>query len=163
LVGLQVLVAVDDEQIVVSHEGAEVARHQLVAPGEVAIVDEHYGGPRPAPARSPRPRSDAERAFLALGEPAERFLVSAAAAGTPRLASEIAQIVGLEAAFGREALLGALVRAHRFSRYGVGDVRAILAAGPGVAEVTGEGAPLRLALPSAPARPLSAYAPASLR
>jgi hypothetical protein len=157
LVGQEVMVAPEGSEIVVAHQGHEVARHRLVAPGQVAIADEHYGGPRPAPARGPRPRTDAERAFLALGEPAERFLVAAAAAGTQRLPSEIAQILALQAAFGREALTGALQRAHRFRRYRAADVRAILAAGPGVAEMVAAGAPLSVELPAAPARPLSAY------
>jgi transposase len=159
LVGHQVLVAPEEGQIVIRHQGHEVARHTLVAPGGVAIVDEHYGGPRPGPARSPRPRTSAERAFCALGPEAECFLVAAAAAGTARLPSEIAEILGLEAAFGRELVVGAIDRAHRFHRYGAGDVRAILAAGAGVADVVPAGAPLTLALPSTSARPLSAYAP----
>jgi len=159
LVGQQMLVAPEDGEIVIRHQGHEVARHTLVAPGGVAIADEHYGGPRPNLARAPRPRTSAERAFCALGPHAERFLVAAAAAGTPRLGSELAEIPGLEAAFGRDLVVGALGRAHRFARYGADDVRAILAAGPGVADVVPAGAPLTLALPAASARPLSAYAP----
>jgi len=160
LVGAQVLVAPEEGEIVIRHQGHEVARHTLVAPGGVAIADEHYGGSRPGPSRSPRPRSGAERAFCALGPEAERFLVAAAAAGTQRLPSEITQILGLEAAFGRDLVVSAIERAHRFHRYGADDVRAILAAGAGVAEIVAPGAPLTLALPSARARPLSAYAPA---
>lgn len=159
LVGHQVLVAPEGTEIVIRHRGHEVARHALIAPGQVAIRDEHYGGPRPGPARSPRPRTGAEHAFLALGPEAECFLVAAAAAGTPRLPSEIAEILGLEAAFGRDLVVGAIARAHRFHRYGAADVRAILAAGAGVAEVVAPGAPLALALPTASSRPLSAYAP----
>lgn len=158
LVGAEVLVAAEGGQIVIRHQGYEVARHRLVAPGEVAICDEHYGGPRPGPARSPRPRTSAERAFLALGAEAERFLVAAAAAGTQRLPSEIVEILGLEAAHGRDLLMGALERAHQFRRFRAADVRAILAAGAGVGEVVAPGAPLTLALPAAPGRPLSAYA-----
>lgn len=158
LVGHRVMVATEGVEIVISHDGREVARHRLVAPGEVAILDEHYGGARPGPARNPRPRTSAEQAFCALGPQAERFLIGAAAAGTPRLAGEITQITGLEAAFGREALVGALARAHRFGRYRAADVRAVLAAGPGVAQLTGPGTPLQLELPTAAARPLSAYA-----
>ena len=142
----------------IRHDGQEVARHALVAPGQVSIRDEHYGGPRSGPTRAPRPRTGAERAFCALGPQAEPFLIGAAAAGTPRLASEITEILGLEAAFGREPLVGALERAHRFGRYRAGDVRAILAAGAGLAEVVGPGTPLPLELPAAPGRPLSAYA-----
>ena len=37
-------------------------------------LDEHYGGPRPAPRRAARPRTAAEKAFLALGPVAEAFL-----------------------------------------------------------------------------------------
>ena len=159
LVGCEVTVAPEGGEIVIAHQGQEVARHRLVAPGEVAILDEHYGGPRLGLARSPRPRTPAERAFLFLGEPAERFLVAAAAAGTQRLPSEIAGILALEAAFGRELVVGALERAHQFRRYRAADVRAILAAGAGAPEVVGPGAPLGLALPVAPSRALSAYAP----
>jgi len=158
LVGEEVLVATEGGEVVVRHQGLEVARHRCVAPGEVAICDGHYGGPRPAPARAPRPRTTAERAFLSLGEEAERFLVAAAAAGTQRLPSEVAEIVALEAAFGREALVGALGRAHQFHRYTASGVRAILTAGPGVAGVVAAGAPLALELPVAKGRPLSAYA-----
>lgn len=159
LVGQEVVVASEGGSIIVTHQGAEVARHGLVAPGAVAIADEHYGGPRPVPARGPRPRSGAERALLALGPAAEGFLVAAAAAGTPRLAGEITQILAMEAAFGAELLVSALARAHRFRRYSATDVRAILVAGAGVAEVVPPGAPLTLALPAATTRPLSAYAP----
>jgi len=93
LVGAQVLVAPEAGEIVIRHKGHEVARHVLVAPGQVSIRDEHYGGPRPGPARGPRPRTGTERAFCALGEPAERFLVAAAAAGTQRLPSEPESVV----------------------------------------------------------------------
>ncbi len=62
--------------------GREVARYQLVAPGEVSLQDEHYGGPARPPARAVRPRSQAERSFLALGEVAERYLRAGAPAGT---------------------------------------------------------------------------------
>ena len=42
------------------------AEHRLVAPGETSIVDAHYGGPRPdKPQRAARPRTQAEKDFLA--------------------------------------------------------------------------------------------------
>ena len=74
----------------IEHAGEVVARHPLVAPGEVSIIDEHYGGPRRGPARAVRARSGSERAFLALGPAAERFLRDAAAAGTTKLGTELA-------------------------------------------------------------------------
>ena len=81
--GQRVEVAADDREVVICHEQAEVARHPLVAPGEASITDEHRGGPRGTggrPARSIRPRSRPEQAFVALGPVAERFLRAAAAA-----------------------------------------------------------------------------------
>jgi len=71
-------------------------------------------------------------AFLGLGPIAETFLRSAAAAGTQRLEHELTEIVELEAAWGRAAVIGALKRATRFRRFKAADVRAILMAGTGV-------------------------------
>jgi hypothetical protein len=158
LVGEAVEVMVEDGEVVVSHRGEEVARHRLVAPGECSIADEHYGGPDRRPRRRLRPRGDAERAFLALGEVAERFLRAAAAAGTPRLASDLRGIVELEAAWGREELLRALERATAFRRFTAADLRAILAAGAGTPRPAAPGGPLAGGFPAVPARPLSAYA-----
>ena len=163
LVGEKVEVASQAGVIVISHAGDEVARHLPVAPGEVALRDEHYGGGRAAPVRAPRPRTQAERALLALGPDAERFLVAAAAAATPRLPGEVERIVALEAAFGREALQGAIARALRFGRFRAEDVRAILLAGPGLAEPAAPGERLELGLPAVPTRPLGDYALGLLR
>lgn len=158
LVAKKVAVAATDGEIVITHAGAEVARHLAVAPGEASILDAHYGGPRRRPTRAVRPRSAAERAFCALGDAAERFLRAAAAAGTARLGSELALIASLEAAFGRERLVAAIERATSFHRFRAADISAILAAGQGVMGPAAPGAPLQLALPAVPTRPLSAYA-----
>ena len=158
LVGTKVEVAAIDGEIVITYEGAEVARHLAVAPGEASIRDEHYGGARSRPVRAVRPRSASERAFLSLGPAAERFLRAAAAAGTARLASELAEVSTLEAAFGRERLIAAIERATAFRRFRAADVRSIIAAGEGVISAAAPGAPLALALPAVPVRPLSAYA-----
>ena len=61
--------------------GEIIAEHDLVAPGETSILDEHYGGPRPMPARAVRPKTAAEKAFCALGPAAEAFIKGAAARG----------------------------------------------------------------------------------
>ena len=61
--------------------GEVVADHALVAPGETSVLDEHYGGPRPAPRRAVRPKTVAEKRFCALGPVAEAFITGAAAAG----------------------------------------------------------------------------------
>jgi transposase len=157
LVGQVVVVRADEGAVVITHQGREVARHRPIAPGEVALGP--FGEPARRPTRGVRPRTRAELAFLALGASAERFLRAAAAAGTLRLAGELAQLVELEAAWGREALTQALERAVRFRRFKAADVRAILAAGRGVPTPTPAGTQLPLLeLPPVPERALSAYA-----
>lgn len=157
LVGARVEVLAGEGEIVILDAGEEVARHTVVLPGEVALVDEHYGGPAKPPRRALRARTAAEEAFLALGPVAEAFLRQAAAAGTSRLSTELAQILLLSASWGRDPLLRALERALRFRRHRAEDVAAILAAGEGVARSTQAGDPLHLDLPAVPIRSLSAY------
>jgi len=160
LVGQSVELVVEAGMVIVVRASAEVARHAIVAPGEVALIDAHYGGPRAAPARPIRPRAEQEVAFLALGPIAEQFLRTAAAAGTSRLYSELTAIVALAAAWGRTALLAALERALQFHRFRADDVRSILMAGAGVATTVtaGESLPTTLGLPTVPTRSLDAYA-----
>jgi transposase len=143
---------------VIVHAGTEIARHRLVGPGEMSLQDEHYGRPARKPARAVRPRTAAEIAFLGLGPVAEAFLRAAAAAGTTRLPAELAAIVELARAHGREALTAALERAIAHRRFRAADVRAILAAGAGVSRPRPAGPDLDLALPTVPVRPLAAYA-----
>jgi len=157
LVGRSVEVVVAGDEIHVHHRDELVAAHPVVAPGECSIVDDHYGGPRRAPARAVRPRSGTERAFLSLGPAAESFLRSAAAAGTSKLGTELALITALEAAWGREALVAALERAAQFRRFRAADVRSILEAGPGVPTVAEEGEALVVDLPAVPVRSLEDY------
>ena len=133
LIGRTVEVHVAGDRVRLVLLGSVMAGHPLVAPGETSITDDHYGGPRPAPRRAPRPRSDTERAVLALGEAAEAFIKGAAAAGASTLGHELPQLLHLEAAHGRAALVAALERAVFFGRWRVGDVRSILEAGHGVA------------------------------
>src|SRR5579859_1711532 len=61
--------------------GEILASHVLAAPGEASVLDEHYGGPRPAPRRAVRAKTAAEKAFCAFGPVAEAFITGAAAAG----------------------------------------------------------------------------------
>lgn len=157
LVGVHVTVIADEGQVIVERDGTVVACHRLVAPGEVSIIDDHYGGPRRAPARAIRPRSTSEKAFLAFGPPAEAFLRAAAAAGTNKLGSEIGQICDLEAAYGREALIAAIERAVTFRRFKAADVQSILDAGTGIPSVVGEGDALVVELPTVPVRSFDAY------
>jgi transposase len=157
-IGRQVEVRVADGVVQIILLGAVVAEHGLVAPGETSILDDHYGGPRPAPRRAVRPKTRAEIAFCGLGPVAERFIKAAAAAGMTSLAGDLDELAGLEAAHGRDALVAALERAVAFGRFRAADVRSILAAGPGVARVPRPGEALIVELPTVATRPLSDYA-----
>jgi hypothetical protein len=156
LVGERVEVLAKAGQIVISHDGVEVVRHDPVGPGEVALGNLAEADRRPA--RGIRPRTPTEVAFVGLGPAAEAFVRSAAAAGTLRLESELAAIVELMAIWGREAISSALSRATRFRRFRAADVRAILEAGRGLPTPVRAGQQLPLDLPSVAVRPLSAYA-----
>jgi len=157
-IGAKVGVTVEGPELVVRHDDAEIARHRLVAPGESSLDDDHYGGPARRPARALRPRTPAELAFCDLGPVAEAFLRAAAAAGATKLPTELASIVELERAHGREALLAALERALAHRRFRANDIRSILAAGPGVSRPRAAGPALVAELPAVPVRPLAAYA-----
>jgi transposase len=161
LIGATVLITVAGTtiRILEPFTGDVAAEHQLVAPGEVAIADEHYGTSRPdKPRRAPRARTAEEKQFLALGAAATAFLTGAAAAGVSTLAREITQILTLQAAHGDQALIAALERAAEFGRWRADDVRSILAAAGGLPAPRPAGDALVLTLPQVPARPLSDYA-----
>jgi hypothetical protein len=95
---------------------------------------------------------------LALGPAAEAFLKAAAAAGVTKLAVELEDLAGLEAAYGRDALVAGLERAVAFRRWRAADVRSILAAGTGAPTPSAPGEALLVPLPIVPVRPLSVYA-----
>jgi hypothetical protein len=161
LIGATVLITVHGTtiRILEPFTGETAAEHQLVAPGETSICDEHYGSARPGkPRRAPRARTGQEKQFLALGEPAAAFLTGAAAAGISSLGREIGQILTLRAAHGDQALLAALERAVAFRRWRADDVRSILAAAGAAPSPKPAGQALVLTLPQVPVRPLSDYA-----
>ena len=159
LVGATVAVVVDHGALILLEPatGAIVAEHELVSPGETSILDEHYDGPRPAPSRGPRPKTQAEKQFCALGPEAQQFLVGAAAIGNTRLKAELDILLGLGAAHGDQALVDALRRAVAFRRFRAADVRSILAAGAGTPQPRPAGDALVLDLPTAETRSLDAY------
>ena len=160
LIGQQVTLTTTTSMITVIEPvtGEVLAEHRLVAPGETSILDAHYGGPRPdRPSRAPRPRSQTEKDFLALGPVAEGFLVGAAAAGVSKLATDLAEVLQLRAAHGTDALLAALHRAVEFRRWRAADIRSILAAGGAAPTPRPAGQALILTLPSVPTRSLEAY------
>ncbi len=159
--GTGVGVVVDGPRVSIVDPGTGVvlAEHPLKAPGEASVLDEHYGGPRPVPARAIRPKTTAEKQFCGLGPVAEAFIAGAAAAGHTRLGPELAELNTLAAAHGPEAFLAALERAVAFRRWRAADVRSILAAGAGTPQPAEAGDALIIDLPTSSGRSLTAYAP----
>lgn len=110
------------------------------------------------PSRGPRARTDAEREFLALGEPAEAFIRQGAAAGMTMLPKEIIEIVDdILPAHGPELVAKALARAARFGRFRAADVRSILAIGTATTEPAQPGDHVVVGLPTAEVRSFDAY------
>jgi hypothetical protein len=159
LTGAQVAVAESGGRLLVTDPatGEVLAEHAPAAPGEASVLDEHYGGPRPAPRRAVRPKTAAEKAFTELGPAAERFIAGSAASGSTRLAGDLAELAALRAAHGGEALTAALERAVAFRRWRAEDVRSVLAAGAGVPRPRAAGNALVIELPRVPVRPLPDY------
>ena len=100
----------------------------MTTPGRPAINDEHYP-PRPAGAleRKPRARGDEERAFLALGDGAEAWLIKAAAQGAQRVRRKMAEAVDLAKLHGTDQVERALRTCAEAGRFADGDLGAILA------------------------------------
>ena len=157
-IGRQVELVVANGTVTIVFLGEIIARHDLVAPGETAVCDDHYGGPRPEPTRAVRPKTPAEVAFCALGPAAEAFIKGAASRGVTTLAADLVELCDLEAAHGKEALVAALGRAVEFGRFRASDVRSILAAGSGVPRPRGPGDALIVDLPVVETRSLDDYA-----
>jgi hypothetical protein len=80
-IGHTVELRIRDGVITVVFLGEIVAEHLVVSPGETSINDDHYGGARPMPRRSVRPKSTAEKTFCELGPVADAFIKGAAARG----------------------------------------------------------------------------------
>jgi transposase len=159
LVGRRVETVTFDGQVrIYDADGQLVAEHPQLAAGEASVLDEHYPTPRRAPSRGPRARSDVERAFLALGEPADAFIRAGAAAGSTMLPKEITTIVAdLLPAHDHADVARALTRATRFGRFKAADVAAILAIGPALPEPVAAGDSVVVELPAVEVRSFDAY------
>lgn len=85
--------------------------------------------PKPAGAleRRPRARSVEERAFLAIGEGAERWLIAAAAAGAQRVRRKMAEAIDLAKLHGQQQVDRALATCAQAGRFADRDLEAILA------------------------------------
>ena len=157
-IGRQVELRIRDGVITVVFLGKVIAEHLVVSPGETSINDDHYGGPRPMPQRSVRPKTAAERAFCELGPVADAFIKGAAARGMTGLARDVDLLSQLEHFHGREVVITALERAVAFGRFRAADVESIINSGSGVPRPRRAGQALIVELPTVPVRPLSDYA-----
>jgi hypothetical protein len=125
-----------DEQVIVVHHGrqgpVEVARHPRARPGSPQIDDAHFGGPA---TKQPghyvvRPRNDAEREFLAIGDGAHVWLSEAAAAGTQKIRAKMDAAVTMAKVAGNARVDWALGHAAVNGRFGYKDLASILNAHP---------------------------------
>ena len=108
----------------------EIARHTLSVPGQHRIDDAHYpghpgiDGPRPP---KPRPGTEAEAAFLAIGPGAHEWLTEAAATGVTKARSKMADAVELAALLGTGLVDRALGLAAATGRFAEADLASIAA------------------------------------
>jgi transposase len=116
-----IVTAVDD------HGPIEVARHRRSTPGNPSINDEHYP-PRPDHhgERVPRATSAEEAAFLGLGPGAASWLTEAAASGTRRIRTKMAEAVTLAKLHSPDEVDRALGIAAIAGRFAENDLIAIL-------------------------------------
>lgn len=132
-VGTEVWCRVHGDELVIVARGVkglgEIARHELSVPGTPRIVDAHYpghpGGNGPI-IRPLWPRDEAEVAFLALGDGAERWLREACAVGAARIRTKMNQATELAALVGTALVDRALGMAALAGRFGDGDVASIV-------------------------------------
>jgi hypothetical protein len=132
-IGAEVWCRVHGDELVMVGRGpaglVEAARHQLSTPGHPRILDEHYpdhpagNGPKIRPLR---PKDDAEQAFLAIGDGAERWLREACSTGVARVRTKMAKAVGLAALVGAAPVDRGLGMAALAGRFDDGDLASIV-------------------------------------
>jgi hypothetical protein len=109
----------------------EITRHVRGQRGRPRIRDEHYPadhpGRRTVPGeRTPKASNPAEQAFLSIGDGARAWLVEAAATGTSRVRSKMAEAVAFAKLHGAAAVDQALGTAALAGRFAENDLVAIL-------------------------------------
>ncbi len=106
-----------------------MARHRRAEPGSPQIDDTHFTpAPEGALHREPRPGTQAEAAFLQLGEGAVLWLKEAAAQGTSRIRIKMEHAVSIAKLTGAARVDWALGHAAVHQRFGEGHLASILAA-----------------------------------
>lgn len=131
LIGEKVWARVSGDELVVvdaAPTGArEVARHKLTTPGNPRIVDEHYPARTSDPLNPrPRPQTARERAFLAIGDGAQQWLIEAAASGTQRIRTKMTEATELAGLVGSDVVDRALGLAAASGRFATGDLESIV-------------------------------------
>ena len=107
----------------------EIARHQLVGPGEASILDEHYPDHPTGPLeRQPKATNRSEAAFLGIGAGAGAWLIEAAAVGARQIETRMAEAVALARLHPPAQVDEALGAAAIAGRFAAGDLESILAA-----------------------------------
>ncbi len=131
-VGCKVRVRVEGEEVVITgvKDAAvtEVARHRTSTPGNPRIDDAHYPDhPHGQGILEPklRPKTDAERDFLAIGCGAEVWLREACAQGIAHIRKKMAKAVDLSRCLGTEDVDKALGIAAVAGRFDWGDLESI--------------------------------------
>ena len=124
--------AAGEELVITARTGrgaAEIARHRLSVPGSPSDLRRALPGPpgreraAPAPAEA---ADQAEAAFLAIGDGAQRWLAEAAASGAARIRSKMARVVELAAVVGADTVDAALGLAAIAGRFADGDLASII-------------------------------------
>ena len=129
LVDEEVWVRFHGEDLIVTHQGdgvVEVARHARSTKGHPRILAEHYPQRSAIPGRTPRPATEQERAFLAIGEGAEQWLLEAATAGTTKMRAKMEEAVQLARLLDADTVDRALGAAATAGRFGDKDLGMIL-------------------------------------
>lgn len=132
-VGTKVWCRIVGEELVVTARQdtdlVELVRHKVSTPGAPRILDEHYPGHpsgRSVHRPVPKPRTEAEIAFLAIGPGAERWLIEAGPAGAVRIRAKMARAVELAALVGTDLVDQALGLAAMHGRFADDDLPAII-------------------------------------
>jgi hypothetical protein len=130
-VGQEVWVRQHDDQIVIVHVGRdgahELARWAPTVPGQPRHDPAHFGPQPEGPLhRTPRARTPDEAAFLAIGDGARQWLISAAAVGTPRIRTKMIAAVALATLYGAAPVDRALATAAELGRFADEDLAHVL-------------------------------------
>jgi DNA-directed RNA polymerase specialized sigma24 family protein len=104
----------------------EAARHPVGRPGVPEIRDEHYPARNNPLDRQPKAVTAQEAAFLTIGDGAAAWLLEAAAAGTNRIRSKMADAVALAKLHGADTVDRALGTAAPAGRFPDNDLRSIV-------------------------------------